>query len=93
MAFTAVVCSEDVVALGAIRALEERELRIPQDVAVAGFNNAWVGKLSRHELTSADTGLSLMGVEATRALCDRLEGIQRPDRITLTPKLFVGNTT
>ena len=92
-AFTAVVCSEDVVALGAIRALEERELRIPQDVAVAGFNNAWVGKLSRHELTSADTGLSLMGVEATRALCDRLEGIQRPDRITLTPKLFVGNTT
>jgi len=91
--FTAVVCSEDVVALGAIRALEERGLRIPEDVAVAGFNNAWVGKLSRHILTSADTGLSLVGVEATRALCDSLEGIERPDRITLTPKLFIGTTT
>jgi len=90
---TAVVCSEDVVALGAIRALEEKNLRIPEDVAVAGFNNAWVGKLSRHVLTSADTGLSLMGVEATRAFCDRLEGVERPQRITLAPKLFVGTTT
>lgn len=90
---TAVVCSEDVVALGAIRALEEAELSIPGDVAVAGFNNAWVGKLSRHVLTSADTGLSLIGVEATRALCDRLEGVERPDRITLAPKLFIGTTT
>ena len=90
---TAVVCSEDLLALGVIRALEEAELSIPDDVAVAGFNNAWVGKLSRHVLTSADTGLSLIGAEATRALCDRLDGVERPDSITLTPKLFVGSTT
>ena len=92
-AFTAVIFSEDVVALGGVRCLLEHNLRIPQDVAVAGFNNAWVGKLSQYVLTSADSGLSLLGVEAARALCDRLEGIERPDCITLTPKLFIGTTT
>lgn len=91
--FSAVIFSEDVVALGGLRCLLDEGLRVPQDVAVAGFNNAWVGKLSQHVLTSVDSGLSLLGVEAARALCDRLEGIERPDCITLTPKLFIGTTT
>ena len=91
--FSAVIYTEDVVALGGIRALTEKGLRIPEDVAVGGFNNAWVGKLSTNVLTSVDSQLSLLGAEAARTLCDRMENIEHPREMLLTPKLFIGTTT
>ncbi len=66
---TALVCSNDTMALGAIRQLRKQGLRVPQDVAVCGFDDI-----------SGDTSLTTvhqpnydMGYEAARMLWNQIE--------------------
>jgi DNA-binding LacI/PurR family transcriptional regulator len=48
----AVFCFNDLLAVGALRAIAERGLRVPQDIAVVGFDNTEEGAYSRPALTS-----------------------------------------
>ena len=38
-AFTAIACASDLIAIGAIKALRENDLRVPQDIAIVGFDD------------------------------------------------------
>ena len=60
----AIFCFNDPSALGAIRAIEERGLRIPDDIAVAGCGNLPYGDLLRVPLTSVDQGSEEIGKRA-----------------------------
>ncbi|MDL2217176.1 LacI family transcriptional regulator [Christensenellaceae bacterium OttesenSCG-928-M15] len=91
--FTAVVCAEDTTALGLMRVLEKDGLTIPEDVAVTGYSNSFFGKITAQILTTVDTKLETLGSEAARALCDRFEGKDRPDKLTVSPELLIGDTT
>lgn len=51
-AFDAVVATSDLVAIGAIDALMARSMRVPEDVAVVGYDDADVAKLIRPPLTT-----------------------------------------
>ena len=48
----AVFCFNDLLAIGALRAAAERGLRVPEDLAVVGFDNTEEGRFSRPALTS-----------------------------------------
>ena len=48
----AVFCFNDLLAVGALRTIAERGLRVPQDIAVVGFDNTEEGAYSRPTLTS-----------------------------------------
>jgi DNA-binding LacI/PurR family transcriptional regulator len=48
----AVFCFNDLLAVGALRAIGERGLRVPEDIAVVGFDNTEEGAYSRPALTS-----------------------------------------
>jgi LacI family transcriptional regulator, repressor for deo operon, udp, cdd, tsx, nupC, and nupG len=48
----AVFCFNDLLAVGALRAIAERGLRVPEDIAVVGFDNTEEGAYSRPSLTS-----------------------------------------
>ena len=52
---TALICAYDNIAFGAIKALEARGLRIPQDMSVIGIDNAPLGQYSSIALTTIDT--------------------------------------
>lgn len=64
--FTAVFCANDAVALGAMKRLKERGLRVPSDVSVVGFDDIEMAKQSEPPLTTISVdkrGISKAAVE------------------------------
>lgn len=69
----AVVCFNDTLALGAMRALYDAGLRVPDDVAVAGFDDIEDGRFSVPTLTTVAPEKSELARTAVDLLVERLE--------------------
>lgn len=76
---TAVFATNDLMAMGAYVAIKEAGLRIPQDVAVVGFDNIPTSKLVSPSLTTVDLFQHQVGQRASEMLFERLAG-NVPDR-------------
>ena len=50
--FTAIICCNDMMAIGAMRALSDRGIRVPEDVSVMGFDGILIGKYQQPALTT-----------------------------------------
>lgn len=74
---TALFAANDMSALGAIAAVQDRGLSVPGDVSVVGYDGMSLGALRTLSLTTVAQPLREMGAEAARRLFDRLE---RPTR-------------
>jgi LacI family transcriptional regulator len=86
----AVFCYNDLTAMGAIKAVNEAGLRIPQDIAFVGCGNLRYSPYLRIPLTSVDHGTERMGaVAATLALQIMKTPEQVPQTILLEPKLVI----
>ena len=72
--FTAVLASNDESALGAIQALTEAGRRIPQDVAVIGFDDRPESAVQQPALSSVRIPLHRMGYRAVELLVQMIEG-------------------
>ena len=59
--FTAVICGNDLMAIGAIRAFEEAGLRVPDDVSVMGFDGIEIGQYIRRPLTTMSVNREFFG--------------------------------
>ncbi|TDE94327.1 LacI family transcriptional regulator [Occultella glacieicola] len=70
----AVFALNDVMAIGAMRELYERGLSVPDDVAVAGFDNIEEARFSRPSLTTIDPDRDGIARTAVGLLADRLAG-------------------
>lgn len=82
--FSAVFCHRDAMALGAISALAERDLKVPEDVAVVGFDDDVFAELVTPSLTTVRKPRGLMGSMAGRILLQRIEGAL-PDEPVVFP--------
>jgi LacI family transcriptional regulator len=71
--FSALFCSNDTVALGAIRALSEAGLRVPEDVAVVGFDNIPIAAFTAPPLTTIHSPLLAMAEAAAHLLVNLVE--------------------
>jgi diguanylate cyclase (GGDEF)-like protein len=71
--FTAVMCSNDHSAMGAMKALREAGLRIPRDVSVIGFDDVPEGLAQVPPLTSVHFPLFETGYRAVLLLVNRIE--------------------
>jgi DNA-binding LacI/PurR family transcriptional regulator len=69
----AVFCLNDLLALGAMRGLGEAGVRVPDDVAVVGFDDIEEGRFSVPTLTSIAPDKAAIATEAVARLADRLE--------------------
>jgi DNA-binding LacI/PurR family transcriptional regulator len=76
----AVFCFTDELALGAMRTLAERGLRVPEDVAVVGFDDIEDGRYSVPSLTTIAPDKDEIARFAVECLADRLREPDRPDR-------------
>ncbi|GAA5025678.1 LacI family DNA-binding transcriptional regulator [Streptomyces siamensis] len=76
----AVFAYNDLIALGAMRVLSERGLRIPQDVAVVGFDNVVEGHYGAITLTSVSPDKPAIARMAVEAVLARLSGEQHEAR-------------
>jgi len=70
----AVFCANDLMAIGAIDALREAGLAVPEDVAVAGFDDVDVATIVHPPLTTVLNPAYAIGVNAGRLLVSRLSG-------------------
>jgi DNA-binding LacI/PurR family transcriptional regulator len=71
---TAIMCGNDLLALGVLQELRRRELRVPGDVAVTGFNNFDFAEFVDPPLTTVSTPGYEMGRAGALNLIDGLEG-------------------
>ncbi len=71
---TAIVCGNDVLALGAIVECAARGLKIPEDISIVGFDNFELSKHCNPPLTTVDVPAEDMGDKAAAYLLDRLDG-------------------
>ena len=85
--FTAVVASNDNSAIGAMRAIQEAGLRIPQDIAVIGFDDEPGAIAQVPPLTSVHVPLNHIGEQALLLMVDHLKGLATLDSVQISPRL------
>ena len=87
----AVFCYNDPTAMGAMKAILNAGLRVPEDVAVVGCGNVNYSELLRVQLTSIDQQCPLIGEKAAELALKLIEAKApvRPQEILLTPRLVV----
>src|SRR5688572_23551705 len=82
--FQAVVAANDRMAFGALDALQERGLRVPDDLAVTGFDDLREAQATGVPLTTVRQSFYTAGKHALEALLKRINGEKIPT-VTLTP--------
>lgn len=76
----AIVCASDLVATGAIQYLHQIGMRVPEDVAVTGFDNIAESEFTAPSLTTIHVHKQLMGELAAERVVKRIEN---PDEVPL----------
>lgn len=71
----AVFCFNDLLALGALRALAERGMRVPEDVAVIGFDDVEDGRFSTPTLSTIAPDKATLAARAVALLAERIEDV------------------
>jgi LacI family transcriptional regulator len=90
-----VFCYNDPVAIGAIKAISEAGLRIPQDIAVVGAGNVHYSDVLAVPLTTIDQCTTQIGKQAAELLMEQIGAKRKPrvKKVLITPKLVVRQST
>jgi LacI family transcriptional regulator len=92
--FTALFAYNDIAAIGAIRAIQEKGLRIPHDVSVVGFDDIPWAAFHTPSLTTVQQPLGKMGQIAAETLIRMIEHEEEPSpEIAIEPTLVVREST
>lgn len=92
--FTAVFAYNDISAIGAIRALTDVGLRVPEDVSVVGFDDIQSAAFHNPSLTTVRQPLRKMGGLAATTLLERLSGTRDYlETIAVEPELIIREST
>lgn len=81
----AIVCANDDLALGVLHGLRGRGIRVPDDVAVAGWDDAPSGRYSNPTLTTVKPALDVLVREAFDCVLARIEGEDSAPREIVIP--------
>lgn len=88
-ALDAIFAASDLMALGALRTLHERGRRVPEDVAVIGFDDVREAQLASPALSTMRQPLDELGRTMTRVLLARVAGDAEVARRTVLPTELV----
>ncbi len=91
--FSAVVCFNDISAIGAIRALHEAGLSVPGDVSVIGFDDLTVAAFCVPSLTTIRQPLQQMGATAATMLLRKIRGEHTESTVKIEPELILREST
>ena len=89
----AIFCWTDFVALEMLSVARELGLKVPEDVAIVGYDNILFCDLAQNALTSIDQSGQVLGLQAARLLTERIKGRTAPEHFIITPRLVARNST
>jgi LacI family transcriptional regulator len=86
----AIFSSSDTMAIGVMRALQDEDLQVPNDIALVGFDDLLPATLSGPQLTTVRQPVRRFGFQAVETLLDVIEnGPQPPRRIMFDTELVI----
>ena len=88
----ALICYNDLVAMGFMKAAQTLGFRLPDDISVAGFDNIEYGQYTSPALTTVDLQSERMGVNAMEKLFHAIDG-KDSDSTVIEPQLVVRGST
>jgi LacI family transcriptional regulator len=88
-----IVCFNDLVATGALRACHDFGVSVPDQVAVVGFDGIPISALLRPSLTTVVVDRYALGETAAKMLMARLNGFSENSEVVLQPRLVVRETS
>lgn len=91
---SALFCTNDTIAIGAVKAILRAGLRIPEDIAVIGYDDSENSRMIEPELTTVRVDKAAMGRLAAERLIALIEGeVPRKETIQTTVELVVRKST
>lgn len=97
--FTALFAFNDISAIGAIRAMQESGLRVPEDISVMGFDDVYAAEFHNPSLTTIRQPLFEMGKLAAQTLLEKVavnskKNVEKiSETLTVEPKLIIRQST
>ncbi|MGH9560897.1 MAG: substrate-binding domain-containing protein [Terracidiphilus sp.] len=92
--FTALVGYDDIAAIGAIRAIRDKGLRVPEDISVMGFDDIQSAAFHNPSISTIRQPLVRMGTLAAHTLLQRIRGesdVQQ--KLTVLPEIVIREST
>lgn len=83
------VCANDTMASGAIDIMKKRGIRIPEDIAVTGFDNSAPSVFQQPRLTTINQPIELMTNKALSILKEMMDGKREKQHFTFKPDMIV----
>jgi len=90
---TALLCYNDLTALGAVHAADARKIRVPRDLSVTGFDDLFFSSYMQPPLTTIRQPMRKMGQQAMTLLLKLVSGGKAQETITVKGKLIVRAST
>lgn len=91
--FHGIIAADDTLALSAVKYAKEAGLRIPQELAIIGYNNSMLTNCCDPELTSIDNKLDTLCQHLITTLLGVLEGNEMPKKTIFSGEIIRRGTT
>lgn len=90
---TAIFCSNDGLAQAALRALHEKNVRVPEEVSIIGWDNQPFSEFTWPALTTVAPDFKELGTRAFQMLQERLSGVENVPNTTAAPLVLQREST
>ncbi len=91
---TAFFCTNDTIAAGAVKAVLRAGLRVPEDIAIVGFDDSYISQVIEPELTTVRVDTQAMGRVAAQKLFDMIDGKDVSEKhVEIPTELVIRGTT
>lgn len=89
LGLTAVFAANDLMAIGAIKALRRAGIRVPEEISVLGLDGIWIGEVITPALTTVAQAIAEAAAVSVRLLFERMRQPDLPPRRVLLPPFLV----
>ncbi|MGD1820215.1 MAG: LacI family DNA-binding transcriptional regulator [Pleomorphochaeta sp.] len=88
--FDAIFAASDIIAVGALKALNEKNIKVPDDVSLLGYDNIYYSGYTNPPLTTVEQPKYEMGVKAVKMLINIINNKKNEsNKIIIDPKLII----
>lgn len=89
----AIVCGEDLTAVGVVKGLQHAGVNVPDDVAVTGYNHSIYADICQPRLTTVDNQPEQVAINCVQLLERLMSGDDGCQSVTILPELIFGQST